>query len=453
LNLKEEAMADLDWSKLTPEQKRQYKIDKFLGIEGLKFVSPDAEKAYKIRARRLVDVYSVREPDRVPVNLPLGSLPCLLYGVNTCDAMYDYGKAVEACKRFNEEHSAELEVFAAPRITPGKALEHLDYRLIKWPGHGLARDALGIQFVEAEYMRADEYDAFIRDPSDFWLRTFFPRIMGIFNPFTNLSSLIGGFAGTQLQSLGMPGVEGFLQKMLEASREYRRAGEVAFAAMGQAAAHGFPNPRLVVCDAPFDIVGDILRGTHGIMTDMYRQPDKLLKALDVIADILISSTLGTPGIKDTLCVYYFLHKGSDGWMSPKQFEKFYWPSLRKVMNALTQEGLVQHLFAEGCYNTRLGMINEFPKGFVSWLFDQTDMAGAKKILGDRCCIEGNIPSSLLMTGSPAQVREYCRELIEVCGGGGGYIMAAGAGIENPKLENLRAIMETVREYGVYRKGG
>ena len=443
----------LDWAKLTPEQKRQYKIDKFLGTEGIKFISPDAEKAYKTRAQRLVDVYNIREPDRVPVNLPLGSLPCLLYGVNTYDAMYHYGKAVEACRRFNEEYSTELEVFAAPRITSGKALELLDYKLLKWPGHGLTHDALGFQFIEAEYMRADEYDAFIRDPSGFWLRTFFPRIIGIFSPFTDINSLIGGFSTTQLQSLSMPGVQEFLQKMLDAGKEYRKAGEAIFETAGQAAAHGFPNARFVVCDAPFDIIGDILRGTHGIMTDIYRQPDKLLKALDVIADILISSVLSTPGIKDAPFVYYFLHKGSDGWMSQRQFEKFYWSPLRKVMNALTREGLMQHLFAEGCYNTRLEIINEFPKGFVSWLFDQTDMARAKKVLGDKCCIEGNIPSSLLMTGSPAEVKEYCRKLIEVCGKGGGYILAAGAGIENPKLENLRAIMEAVREYGIYKKKG
>jgi len=45
------------------------------------------------------------------------------------------------------------------------------------------------------------------------------------------------------------------------------------------------------------------------MTDMYRQPDKLLKALDVIADVTIKSVLSDPGIINTLLVNYPLHKG------------------------------------------------------------------------------------------------------------------------------------------------
>ncbi len=56
-----------------------------------------------------------------------------------------------------------------------------------------------------------------------------------------------------------------------------------------------------------------------------------------------------------------------------------------------------------------------------------------------------------MTASPQEVKEYCRKLIEGCGKGGGYILAAGCMPENPKLENLQAIMEAVREYGVYKK--
>jgi len=56
-----------------------------------------------------------------------------------------------------------------------------------------------------------------------------------------------------------------------------------------------------------------------------------------------------------------------------------------------------------------------------------------------------------MTGSPAEIKAYCRNLIEVCGKGGGYILSPGsAGIDRAKIENLRAMVEAAREYGVYR---
>jgi uroporphyrinogen-III decarboxylase len=138
-------------------------------------------------------------------------------------------------------------------------------------------------------------------------------------------------------------------------------------------------------------------------------------------------------------------------MSQKQFDKFYMPTLKRVMDGLIKEGLICLLFAEGSYNTRLDYVNVFPKGSVTWLFDQTDMAKAKKILGKDCCIQGNIPSSLVVTGNSKDVKEYCKKLIETCAPGGGYVLAAGCQAENPKLDNLRAIVATANEYGVYKK--
>ena len=118
------------------------------------------------------------------------------------------------------------------------------------------------------------------------------------------------------------------------------------------------------------------------------------------------------------------------------------------MNAFINEGLIQFLFAEGGYNTRLEYINEFPKGSVVWYFDKTNMFQAKKMLGDKCCIQGNVPSSLLVAGSPEEVKKYCRELIEGCGKGGGFILSAGASPENPKLDNVRAMLEAAKEFGI-----
>jgi uroporphyrinogen-III decarboxylase len=138
-------------------------------------------------------------------------------------------------------------------------------------------------------------------------------------------------------------------------------------------------------------------------------------------------------------------------MSQEQFDTFYWPSLKKVMDALIEEGLIQRLFAEGGFNTRLEAVDQFPKGFVTWYFDRSDMGLVKKVLGDKCCIQGNVPISMIVGGTPPEVKEYCRDLIETCGKGGGFILAAGTAGSHAKIDNLRAMMEAVREYGVYRQ--
>jgi uroporphyrinogen-III decarboxylase len=77
------------------------------------------------------------------------------------------------------------------------------------------------------------------------------------------------------------------------------------------------------------------------------------------------------------------------------------------------------------------------------------MAEAKKILGDVSCIMGNIPTSIVKTGTPQQVKDTCRRLIETCGPGGGFILSGGATIDNGNIENLKAIMEAAYEYGIY----
>ncbi|MCJ7605752.1 MAG: hypothetical protein MUO19_06935, partial [Dehalococcoidales bacterium] len=113
------------------------------------------------------------------------------------------------------------------------------------------------------------------------------------------------------------------------------------------------------------------------------------------------------------------------------------------------EGLVPMPFAEGKYTRRLKSITDTPRSGVVWWFDQTDMAEAKKALGDVSCILGNVPTSVMMTGTVAQVKENCKKLIETCGPGGGYILGGGAAIDNGKIENLKAMMDAAKEFGTY----
>jgi uroporphyrinogen-III decarboxylase len=117
---------------------------------------------------------------------------------------------------------------------------------------------------------------------------------------------------------------------------------------------------------------------------------------------------------------------------------------------VVEAGCVPLLFAEGSYNRRLEVIADLPKGSVIWWFDRTDMTRAKEVVGGVACISGNVPTSLLCTGTPQEVKAYCRNLIEVCGRGGGYILNGGASVHKADPENLHAMMAAAKEYGVYK---
>jgi uroporphyrinogen-III decarboxylase len=106
--------------------------------------------------------------------------------------------------------------------------------------------------------------------------------------------------------------------------------------------------------------------------------------------------------------------------------------------------------AEGGYNSRLSVIKDLPKGNTIWMFDATDMAKAKATVGDTLCMMGNVPSTLLNLGSPKEVKEYSKKLIEVAGKNGGFVLSNGAFFDQAKPENLKAVVEAAQEFGAYK---
>ncbi len=436
---------------LTPAEKREKRFEALLAPPPIPFNSPEAEKLYYERLNRVLDAYRVNVPDRVPVSLPIGNFPAYYAGVSFKTVMYDYDELYRAWKKYLDEF--EMDTFTSPGLVmSGPVYDLLDYKGYNWPGHGLPDNADGYQYVEGEYMTADEYDLLIKNPSDFWMRTYLPRVLGVLKPLETFQSLtdIWEAPASYFMPFMSPDVKKMLKTLLEIGEELEKWVQVVMKCGAEAAAAGVPSGMPgTLAKAPFDTIGDTLRGTRGIMMDMLKQPDKLLEAINVVADISIDSTIAQVNRSGGIMAFFVLHKGADGFLSPAQFDKFYWPSLRKFLLALIDEGIMPMLFAEGSYDTRLDNFTEFKKGEIGWLFDKTDMARAKKMLGDKCCISGNVPTSLLTTGTAEETKKYCKDLIEICAPGGGFILAGGANIDTGKAENVRAMMEAVKEYGVY----
>lgn len=439
------------WAELTPDEKRAERFRRWLSPEGISFNSPEAEAKYKARVTRFSQALQLQEPDRVPCMLPTNLYAAWYAGTNLKTVMYDYDELKRAWLKLLNEF--EGDTYMPPvLVPPGRALEAVDYQLYRWPGHGLSDNVLSYQAVEGEWMKPDEYDSLINDPSDFWLHTYMPRVFGALKAFNQLPALTSfeEIVTATFLPFGLPDVEAGFKALVEAGKETLKwisvVGEISQAAL----AAGYPGIMAGLAKAPFDTLGDTLRGTQGIMMDMFQRPDKLHEAMERIAPLAIKGALNAANASTAPIIFMPLHKGADAFMSARQYETFYWPTFKKVVMALVNEGIVPILFAEGSYNNRLDIIKDLPRGSVAWYFDQTDIFRAKEILGDVCCIMGNVPTSLLMTGKPEEVKEHCRTLIEGCAKGGGYILAAGANVDEGNPDNLRAMMEAALEYGVYK---
>jgi hypothetical protein len=444
-------MAEKPWADMTAAEKRAYRVERWRN-PGVTWASPEAEADYKARIDRVLAVIDLEKPDRVPVRLNTGFWPAKTAGLTPYEAMSDAARGAKAWKDFNLKFQPDLSCDPVHNTVPAAMFESMDYRLYSWPGHGVAKEA-SYQYNEKEWMLTEEYDHLISDPTDYLLRTYLPRTIGGFAGFGAMSSLWDyielPFVSGNVGAWGSDEMVAGLERMTAAAKAVNGWAKTTFPVMGETAALGFPGYAAAGTKAPFDILGDTLRGTKGVITDIFRRPEKVLAACERLVQVAVDWPLKRPGMLPTPVVFIPLHKGADGFMSDEQFKTFYWPSLRAMLLGLIEEGIIPFLFAEGRYNSRLEAISDLPKGSTIWLFDQTDMAHAKQTIGQVACIQGNVPLSLLHAGTADKVAEYTRKLIDDAGEGGGFIVDFGAVADEGKEENLEVMIKTAKEYGVY----
>jgi hypothetical protein len=440
-----------NFSQLTAPEKLAARMDAWRVAEHISFKNPQSQAAYQARVTRLCQAIKLEKPDRVPAVPVLGVFPAFYAGFTVQEALYDYAKMALANRQFVLDFDPDVNA-PGSGFVPGKALEMLDYRMVRWAGHGL-KDNISYQYLEAEYMLADEYDDLIRDPSAFMLYKYLGRICKNLEPLKKLPNLFCSQEivplAANLPLMGDPEIQASLKVLMEAGNEALKWSQARSACILQSTTDGYPLLDGGASKAPFDLIGDTLRGTVGVMKDMYRQPEKLIQAMERLTPLMIK--MGLDGVKwgGSPIISIPLHKGSDVFMSDEQYRKFYWPSLKAVCLGLMHEGLVPRLFAEGGFNSRLELIQELPPACALWYFDKTDLSKAKAVMGKSACIMGNVPASMLVTGTPQKVQKYCLNLIETVGRDGGFMLSAGSVLDEVKPENLRMMIETARTSGRY----
>jgi len=413
------------------------------------------EELYKERQQRIQDAIALKVPDRVPIWFQDASFfPAKYAGISFKDVMYDSDKAFAAYKKTFVDFEPDLCLNPGLALhTPGKAFDIMECRQALLPGQQGISEYHSFQFVEAEYMQREEYDEFLNDPSRFIISRFVPRVFGAMKSLEALPS----FMSLLLGYYGMPAMAGMvsddlitsMEKFCKAARIIQKHAIKAADFIQEMKALGFPLACGAITLAPFDLIGDTMRGLKGVLMDMYRQPDKLLAAIDKVTPFMTFSAIaqcrnsGNPG------VFIPLHKGSDGFMSLRQFETFYWPSLKQMILTLIDHGLTPCPFFEGDHTQRLEYYADLPKGKILGFFDSTDIHRAKEILGKTMCMSGFMPLFLLQAGTEDDVKTEAKRLIDVLGKDGGFIMGPRSAMDeaNPRL--VRAWFDFTKEYGAY----
>ena len=203
------------------------------------------QKNYIRKGKRDVnDAIALRVPDRVPIMVTWGFLPAYLAGKTVQEVMYDPDKLWDVQWKVTEEFKPDMERNPYALSFLGPVLESLDFKQLRWAGHGLGPNAT-YQFVEGEYMKVDEYDWFFDDPSDFIFRRYLPRICGKLKGLEKLPPLRNFITYTigipfDLIPFASPEASEALSALQEAGKEALRIASYSRRFAERAKEEGFP---------------------------------------------------------------------------------------------------------------------------------------------------------------------------------------------------------------------
>jgi Uroporphyrinogen decarboxylase (URO-D) len=369
---------------------------------------------------RVETVVSLKKPDRVPVIPMMGSFFSARHaGVPMNEFVVDLEKGVQAeIQTFLDFGLRDMPHTSNPLNEI--AFQDAILQYMKLPGRELPNDSIW-QFYEQEVMKVEDYDSVIEHG---WPATWLRLVSGIRHqtPDEVLRELFQWVNGS-----------------MDAIRKWESMGHQCFSGAG------ISNPYGAFSSA---------RSLHQFALDLHRRPEKVLEALDASIDELVKlgvdKAIGTRAA--TQHGYYASFIGearaSGTFVSPKTSEKFFFPYMLKIANALIDAGVTPLFHFDNDWTPMLELFLEFPKAKCILEVDgQTDIFKAKKVLGDHMCLMGDVPATMFTLGTPMDVEAYCKRLIDEVGEGGGFILSSGCSVpHDAKPENVRAMIQTGNTY-------
>jgi len=398
-------------------------------------MAQDMEQLYQERLKRYTTAMRNGKPDKVPIRPFVAEFTATYAGYTCQEVTHDYTKAFDAARKCAADFDWDAVVGNMVYVWTGLT-EAQGTAYYAVPGIDLDPD-VGFQYKEPPegfaYMQPEDYDALIDDPTGFLYNTWLPRasrdVAPIGSPATfrnNLAFVKGGMAMMQYFS-------GFGE---QAARLRSESGTVSAIAG--------------ILKAPFDILADKLRGFIGLTMDLFERPEKVLAACEALMPHLTWVALSGADPDKNVPITIWMHRGCVPFVSPEQFDRYYWATLKPIVEELWSRGHQVLFYAEGNWRPHLKAFAELPEGSIIYHVDQDDVFKVHEVLGDRFCLSGGIPNFLLSYGTPDQVREHCKAVIDGVARDGGYICDASAIMQDDtSVQNMRALTDFVREYGVY----
>ena len=384
------------------------------------------------RTQMRQDVFNNKIPKRVPIEVRLSMSVVADYGkVDRRAAYWDPTLLKKAAEELCEMIPSDSCVYAPTVYTPVSA-QPLDALNRAMSSTGL------MQHPNTQCMEADEYDEFIEDPYAFIVDKCIPRIYKALCPDTNPGRYM--FALTQEQHMRRMVAMKEMPMMQELNKKF-----------------GYPaGKRGGMGRVPMDWVADQLRSFDGICMDVRRHRQQLIDALEASYPMLYKLGLypDLDNVDREAMTGFQLHMAS--YLRVKDFNEIWLPTWKKQLTDYASLGMRCSAFLEHTWSAPLlEQMNELPVGSY-FTFEATPPALIKEKMGKRHVLGGGFPLANLITCTKAQIIDKTKEWLDIMMPGGQYIFAFdmnALSFSDINLENLIAVCETVRDYGVYSNAG
>ena len=378
------------------------------------------------------------KPDCVPIRPFVAEFTGKYAGYTCQEVAHDYNKAFDAALQCAREFDWDAVVPNMVYVWTGLA-QAAGLRYYGIPGIGMPH-TVGFNYIEPPeeqaFMRSDEYDALIDDPTGFLYSVWLPRVSTEITKMGEPSTYRNNVA---LVKSAMAMLSYFYAFGPQIGRLRVESGTVSAIAG--------------IFKAPFDILADKLRGYIGLTMDMHTQPTKVLQACEALMPHLCHVGLTTADPNKLVPIGFWMHRGCVPFINPKHFNSHYWSTLKPIIEEFWKHGHQTLFYAEGVWDYHLETFAQLPDRSIVFHVDRGDILKAHEKFGHKFCLSGGIPNVLLSYGKPDEVRAHCRKILDGVARDGGYIADASAIMQDDtSIENLRVMTQFFREEGVYSSG-
>ena len=381
---------------------------------------------YENRKADLIATTGHQEPQYVPVMLDVISWPIAYQKKKTADLIKDADLMIRTFTK------TLREIYCDCITSAGIPYPLVALNILGGKGYFISEDEVTIQHTQNCTMEAEEYGELIRDTENFILNILPKR------KFSNLN-------GSDNENYAV-----LKNAIMAFSKHMEAAGKLSAALQNELGVVAVCGGRTkAACDTMFDRI----RGFRETIFDMKRKPDELLTALEHVFEVY-----GNPGLEKlrengSTVPFPFTACHAVPFIRKSDFEKFWWPTYKKVVDPIIAEGGRIFMKSEGRCGHILDVLKDCPKSsFILQLDMEDDPYKVYEKIGDHATIACGITTNQLKCLSKQECLDIAKKAIDTFAPGGGFIFTTDKTLisENDvNPENLFAVYQFAHEYGKY----